>query len=105
MRALILSLISVASHCAVRHAQLEAELLSPIRSAYERVQCDMDDSRTSGKGYYLDLCFHIYAAQPAGRQLELVDGGSVDWTQRLLSNAKERLVISGIGSDRVCSAF
>ena len=32
----------------------------------------------------------------------LADGGVVDWTQQLLSNAKERLVISGIGSDRVC---
>jgi hypothetical protein len=31
-----------------------------------------------------------------------VDGGAVDWTQRLLSNAKERLVISGIGSERLC---
>jgi hypothetical protein len=34
-----------------------------------------------------------------------VDGGAMDWTQRLLSNAKERLVISGIGSERLCSAF
>ena len=35
----------------------------------------------------------------------LADGGVVDWTQRLLSNAKERLVTSGIGSERVCTAF
>jgi len=26
----------------------------------------------------------------------------VNWTQRLLNNAKERCVISGIGSERVC---
>jgi hypothetical protein len=37
--------------------------------------------------------------------LELVDGGSVNWTQKLLSNAKERLVISGIGSERLCAEF
>ncbi len=90
---------------ASRHLQLETQLLSPIGSAFERVECNMDDSRTTGKGYYLDLCFHIYGIDSSGRQRELADGGSVDWTQRLLSNAKERLVISGIGSERVCSAF
>jgi hypothetical protein len=37
--------------------------------------------------------------------LELVDGGSVNWTQQFLSNAKERLVISGIGSERLCTKF
>jgi hypothetical protein len=37
--------------------------------------------------------------------LELADGGAVDWTQKLLSDAKERLVISGIGSERVCGEF
>ncbi|MFN8418836.1 MAG: hypothetical protein U0528_06290 [Anaerolineae bacterium] len=33
------------------------------------------------------------------------DGGAVDWTQKLLSNAKERCVIGGIGSERVCLEF
>ena len=40
-----------------------------------------------------------------GRSLELADGGAVDWTQKLLSNAKERLVISGISDERLCSLF
>ena len=40
----------------------------------------------------------IDAAEPS----QLADGGCVDWTQKLLSDAKERLVISGVGSDRVC---
>jgi len=28
---------------------------------------------------------------------EIADGGFVDWTQRLLGNRKERLLISGFG--------
>jgi hypothetical protein len=88
-----------------RRALLEAQLFAPIRSEFETVDCVMDDLRTSGQGYYLDLCFHVHATAPSGQRLELVDGGSVDWTQRLLSNAKERLVISGIGSERLCSEF
>lgn len=84
---------------------LDDQLLSPIRSEFEHVDCGFDDLRTSGRGYYLDLCFHIHATAPGGRRLELVDGGCVDWTQQLLSNAKERLIISGLGSERLCTEF
>ena len=52
-----------------------------------------------------DLCFHFYATTASGQPVELVDGGSVNWTQKLLSNAKERLVISGIGSESLCTVF
>ncbi|MFQ5398910.1 MAG: hypothetical protein ACE5E7_04850 [Anaerolineae bacterium] len=35
----------------------------------------------------------------------MVDGGFTDWTQQLLSSHKERLLASGIGSEKVCSVF
>jgi len=84
---------------------IEAQLLSAIRSEFEDIECVFDEHRTSGRGYYLDLCFHIHATATSGQRLELVDGGSVNWTRKLLSNAKERLVISGIGSERLCAEF
>ena len=58
-----------------------------------------------GRGYYVDLCFRIDAAASSGQRLELVDGGSVDRTRLYLSNAKERLVISALGSERLCKEF
>ena len=64
-----------------------------------------DEDRTSGRGYYVDLCFHIHAITPSKQRLELVDGGVVNCTQKLLNNDKERLVISGIGSERLCTEF
>jgi len=82
---------------------IEAQLFAPIRAEFEGVGCEFNDQRRSGRGYYMDVCFHIHAITPSGRQLELVDGGAVNWTQKLLSNAKERLVISGIGSERLCA--
>jgi hypothetical protein len=88
-----------------RQSVVSSRLLSPIREEFGNIDCIFDRQRTSGRGYYLDLCFHIHAATPSGRLLQLVDGGSVDWTQKLLSNSKERLVISGIGSERVCTEF
>ena len=71
-------------------------LFDPLRAEFENVECVVDHTRASGRGYYAGLCFHIHATAPSGRELQLVDGGAVDWTQRLLSNAKERLVISGL---------
>jgi len=35
----------------------------------------------------------------------LVDGGFTTWTQQLLSNRKERLMTSGLGSERFCACF
>jgi hypothetical protein len=51
------------------------------------------------------LCFKIFATSSKGREQELVDGGDVNWTQNLLNNAKERLIISGCGSERLCELF
>lgn len=88
-----------------RRALLSDQIFAPVQSAFAGVDCLFDDERTGGKGYYEDLCFHIYAATRSGEMLELADGGAVNWTQILLSSAKERCVISAIGSERVCTAF
>jgi hypothetical protein len=46
--------------------------------------------------YYKGIQFKIYAL--AGERVwEIADGGFVDWTQQLLGNRKERLLISGFG--------
>ena len=98
--------LSVTNLKSNNHGELiETQLLKVLRSEFEGLECIFDEHRTSGRGYYLDVCFHIHAIDPSGQRLELVDGGAVNWTQKLLSNAKERLVISGIGSERLCAEF
>jgi hypothetical protein len=92
-------------NAADRQPILAEYLLEPLQAEFPDLDCGMDEQRTGGEGYYDDLCFHLYGADSAGNWLELADGGVVDWPQRVLSNAKERCVISGIGSERVCSAF
>ncbi len=88
-----------------RQAWLAEQIFAPLRALFPQVEYRFDEQRTSGHGYYDDLCFHIHATSPSGQFLELGDGGVVNWTQKLLNNAKERCVISGIGSERVCTAF
>jgi len=79
------------------------ELLASVRGRFVDVDAVLAPERQEGRAYYRHLCFWIHAADDAGHTVQLVDGGAVDWTQRLLSNAKERLIVSGIGSERLCS--
>ncbi len=64
------------------------------------VRARVDDERTAGRDYYPSVCFKLHA-RFGGNQVEVGDGGFVPWTQRLLSNSKERLLIGGIGLDRL----
>jgi hypothetical protein len=66
------------------------------------VQVVLDRNRQSGRGYYSDLCFKLNA-QAGGEPVELGDGGFTDWGQKLTASRKERLLISGIGIDRLAT--
>ena len=55
------------------------------------------ESKQSEQEYYRLLQFKIAIPGPQGREIEIVDGGFTDWTQRLTGNRKERLLISGLG--------
>jgi hypothetical protein len=60
--------------------------------------------RTQARGYYPAFCFKVIAAMGSD-WLEVGDGGFVDWTQRLVPSAKERLLILGLGVDRIAMAL
>jgi hypothetical protein len=76
--------------------------LAPLADEFRKVEFCFDQNRSAGRGYYHEVCFHVHETS-SGQPVELADGGAVDWTQKLLNNAKERLFISGIGSERVCA--
>ena len=58
--------------------------------------CGFDDDRQAGRAYYKDVCFGVDAVHPdrSGARGEAR-------TARLLADAKERFLISGLGSERV----
>jgi hypothetical protein len=76
--------------------------LSADRSPGTATVIVLDHTRQSGRGYYRDLCFKVNA-NTGGRLEEIGDGGFTDWTAQLLANAKERLLISGLGVDRLAA--
>jgi len=81
---------------------VQSGVVDKLQSSHSSVRIGFDQDRKQGRGYYGAMCFKIFATPSTGREQELVDGGDVDWTQKLLNSAKERLVISGCGSERVC---
>jgi hypothetical protein len=90
---------------AARQEAVRAEIMEALAGQFPRVQCGFDPDRSAGRNYYDGLCFAIYASDAANQEYMLVDGGFTTWTQQLLSNRKERLLISGMGTERLCSVF
>ena len=60
----------------------------------------LDHTRQRGRGYYRELCFKVNA-HVRGELVEIGDGGFTDWTAQLTASRKERLLISGVGLDRL----
>ncbi len=83
---------------------LEEQVLAPLAARLPDARCHLDPTRTAGRGYYEGFCFKLFATGASGEELELADGGVTPWLSRLLSDDKERLVISGLGVERLCGA-
>ncbi|HEY4110373.1 hypothetical protein [Puia sp.] len=69
----------------------------------EAAERDTSDSEKAGQegppaesNYYRGVQFKLYIGW-GGTEWEIADGGFVDWTQQLLANKKERMLISGFG--------
>jgi hypothetical protein len=89
-----------------RHlALLEEQVLKPLRKISPAVSYHFNLQRLTGLGYYRGPCFHIKAKNAKGDIYTLADGGFVDWTQKLLSDDKERLMTSAIGTEQLCRMF
>jgi hypothetical protein len=88
-----------------RYPVLQAEVLDPLSRSYPNVEFRFDREPESTQGYYSGIRFQMYARDMLGTEYFIVDGGFTDWTQQLLSNRKERLLISGMGSERLVSIF
>ncbi len=86
----------------------------PAELAGTPVEVVLDRGRQTGRGYYRDVCFKLSVAAADARAeggpavqsadaawAEVGDGGFTDWAARLTASTKERLLISGVGIDRV----
>lgn len=76
--------------------------LVALAQAAERFGASLwTEERAAVDGYYTGFCFHVWTGQNPATAGQIADGGVVDWTAKLLANAKERCVISGCGVERL----
>jgi hypothetical protein len=74
------------------------DVAGSLRDAHPVVDVALGPRRDTA--YYPDVSFSLEIEDTC-----LADGGFVPWTATLLSNAKERLCISGLGTDRAVALY
>lgn len=85
--------------------EIETKALTHFRASFPEIHLVFDFGRSAGIGYYESLCFKLSACTAQDQKFPLADGGMVDWTKKLLGSRKERLFISGFGSELFCRNF
>ena len=80
---------------------LKERVLALLAAQFPDTAFRMDPSREAGRGYYVDACYKVFAINASLERRELCDGGCTTWTRQLLSDDKERLVIAGLGLERL----
>lgn len=86
-------------------AAIGEKTINPLRLKYPNISFNIDLQRIAGIGYYDSFCFKISAKNSKGQEFPLADGGLTDWTKKLIGSKKERLLISGFGSELFCKNF
>ncbi|MER7132210.1 hypothetical protein [Streptosporangium saharense] len=85
-----------------RRTALRERVLDRLAPEHPGVAFGFDDGRVTGRGYYVGAAFGIDVTTPEGEVVNVGDGGFTTWTGALLGNAKERLLVSGLGVERLC---
>jgi hypothetical protein len=88
-----------------RLALLQRHVVGALQAEYPEAEFRFTLARLEGLGYYTGLCLRISPTAPDGQHYPVADGGFTNWTARLLQDNKERLLISGIGSEFTCRRY
>ena len=88
-----------------KNNQILIDFVKNLKKLLPEIEVRLENRINEEKEYYQNIRFKIYCKLEEKSEIELVDGGITDWTQKLLNNAKERLIISGLGSERLCEIY
>jgi hypothetical protein len=80
----------------LRRDVLEHDVRAHLEAEHPGVTFVADPDRQAARGYYAEACFAVDAGDA-----NVCDGGFTTWTADLLADRKERLLISGLGTDRL----
>ncbi|HET9825043.1 MAG TPA: hypothetical protein VFP87_06890, partial [Chitinophagaceae bacterium] len=75
------------------------KLNQTLKNLEPGVNVEIEQSGDAGD-YYKLARFKFFLVHK-GKEINLSDGGLVDWTQKLIPNKKHRLIISGVGTELI----
>lgn len=78
-----------------KDSRLIAEIMNFLHSKHAHLDVRLD-TESKNNNYYQGFQFKTVILSN-NREVEIADGGLVNWTQQMLSNSKERFLISGLG--------
>jgi hypothetical protein len=88
------------------HTDVAVELSRAPAAVLRAVpQAVPDPDRREAINYYDGPMLRIAVSDREGNRFPLADGGTVDWSQRLLANSKERMLTSAIGHALIATRF
>jgi len=80
---------------------LVTRMQEKLQNEFPNLHIEIEDSPSYNE-YYAGLQFTLYV-HINGERMTIGDGGFVDWAKKLLGQKKERMLISALGIDRLCS--
>jgi hypothetical protein len=83
---------------------LEDRVCAPLREAFPTARIEVDPNRTRAATYYVGAALRVAVLHDHG-ETEIGDGGFTDWTQVLLADRTERLLVSGAGIEQTAAAL
>jgi hypothetical protein len=84
---------------------LQQHVMAPLAPQFPAARLEIDPHPTTTPGYYEWVRFQIYARDAENEEFMIGDGGFTDWTRQLLSDRRERLLTSGIATERLATLF
>ena len=93
------------AHLVTQLELVVAQVMAPLKQNHAGLGIGFNLRRLTGLGYYDGPCFHIKVSNENGDNFMLADGGFVDWTRRILTDKKERLLTSAIGMELLARVF
>lgn len=81
------------------------EVIEPLQKKFSKVNFFIDLKRVAGIGYYNGPCFKVMAQNNQGIFYPLIDGGTVDWIDKMIQSNNFKLLTSCIGSELFCRFF
>jgi len=82
-----------------------AEVAEPLARARPEVEIVYDLARLQGLGYYAGPFIQLVVRRDDGLELPAGDGGALPWLGALLSNRRERMIATGVGSELLVKLF